>query len=89
MYNTISGEKNGKPHKVEYFMWEKADAEFSAMARVTAFPAAIGAKMVGTGKIDLGGIRAPEECFSGENYQTLLDELSACGIHIAEEVQTI
>lgn len=89
MYNTISGEKNGKPHKVEYFMWEKANVEFSAMARVTAFPAAIGAKMVGTGKINMRGIRAPEECFIGENYHIFLDELSACGIHIAEEIQTI
>jgi saccharopine dehydrogenase-like NADP-dependent oxidoreductase len=89
MYNTINGEKNGKPHKVEYFMWEKASADFSAMARVTAFPAAIAAKMIGTGKINMRGIRAPEECFIGENYQTILDELNACDIHIAEEVQTI
>jgi lysine 6-dehydrogenase len=89
MYNTITGEKDGVPHKVEYFMWEEANAEFSAMARVTGFPAAIGAKMVGTGRIDARGIRAPEECIDGENYQSLLDELRACGINIAEDVQTI
>ena len=70
-------------------MWEEANNEFTAMARVTGFPAAIGAKMIGTGKIDLRGIRAPEECFVGENYQFLLNELSACDINIAEDIQTI
>lgn len=89
MYNTIVGEKDGTPHKVEYYMWEEANDEFTAMARVTGFPAAIGAKMIGTGKINLRGIRAPEECFIGENYQFLLDELSACDIRIAEDIQTI
>jgi len=86
MYNTITGEKDSRPHKVEYFMWEEANEDFTAMARVTGFPAAIGAKMVGTGKIALRGIRAPEECFSGEAYQSFLDELDACDIHIAEEI---
>ena len=89
MYNTIIGEKNGAPHKVEYFMWEEANDEFTAMARVTGFPAAIGAKMIGTGRINLRGIRAPEECFIGENYQFLLDELDACDISIAEDIHTI
>ena len=89
MYNTVIGEKNGKAQKVEYFMWEEANDEFTAMARVTGFPAAIGAKMIGIGKFDLSGIRAPEECFTGENYQFLLDELDACDIKIAEDVRTI
>ncbi|MFN2304449.1 MAG: saccharopine dehydrogenase family protein, partial [Anaerolineales bacterium] len=89
MYNTIIGEKDGAPRKVEYFMWEQANNEFTAMARVTGFPAAIGAKMIGTGRIDLRGIRAPEECFGGENYQFLLDELSTCDIKIAEDIHNI
>ena len=89
MYNTVIGEKDGLPHKVEYFMWEEANDEFTAMARVTGFPAAIGAIMIGTGRINLRGIRAPEECFDGENYQFLLDELSTCDINIAEDIQTI
>jgi len=56
-------------------MWEQANNEFSAMSRVTSFPAAIGAKLIGMGKIDLTGIRAPEECIAGENYLWFLDEL--------------
>jgi len=84
MYNTITGRKNGKSHKVEYFMWEKADSEFSAMARVTSFPAAIGGKLVASGKIKLTGIRAPEECVLGEHYDWFLKELEKKKIFIKE-----
>ena len=86
MYNTVTGTKNGTLHKVEYFMWETADSEFSAMARVTSFPAAIGAKLVGMGRIDLKGIRAPEECIFGENYVWFLEQLQDKNITIKEKV---
>jgi saccharopine dehydrogenase-like NADP-dependent oxidoreductase len=89
MYNTIVGEKDGALHKVEYFMWEEANAEFSAMARVTGFPAAIGAKMIAAGAFEMRGIRAPEECFTGANYRVLLEALQACDIQIAEEVHNL
>jgi lysine 6-dehydrogenase len=85
MYNTVTGIKNHIPHKVEYFMWEQANNEFSAMARVTSFPAAIGAKLVGMEKIDLTGIRAPEECITGEHYTWFLDELKKKNITIKEK----
>lgn len=85
MYNTVTGTKNNIPNKVEYFMWEKADSEFSAMARVTSFPAAIGAKVVASGKIDLKGIRAPEECITGKNYKFFLEELEKKNICIKEK----
>jgi saccharopine dehydrogenase-like NADP-dependent oxidoreductase len=88
MYNTVTGMKNNIPHKVEYFMWEKADSQFSAMARVTSFPAAIGAKVVASGKIDLKGIRAPEECIAGENYKFFLEELEKKNIYIKEKFST-
>lgn len=85
MYNTVIGEKNQKPYKVEYFMWEEADREFSAMARVTSFPASIGAKLVASGKIGMKGIRAPEECIVGENYKCFLEELEKKNITIKEK----
>ncbi len=85
MYNTVTGTKDQAPHKVEYFMWEKADDEFSAMARVTSFPAAIGAKLIALGKTDLKGIRAPEECIMGENYKWFLEELEDKNITIKEK----
>ena len=86
MYNTITGRKNNIHHKVEYFMWEMADNEFSAMARVTSFPAAIGAKLLASGKIDLKGIRAPEECIAGENYKWFLEELEKKNICVKEKL---
>ena len=89
MYNTVTGTKNGKPHKVEYFMWETANSEFSGMARVTSFPAAIGAKLVALGKTDLKGIRAPEECITGENYEWFLRELEKKDICIKEKVTAV
>lgn len=89
MYNTITGRKNNIPHQVEYLMWENADHEFSAMARVTSFPAAIGAKLVALGKVDLRGIRAPEECIAGENYQWFLAELEKKDICIKEKIKAI
>jgi len=87
MYNTITGQKNGKPCKFEYFMWEDARNGFSAMARVTGFPAAIGAKIIASGKIDLRGIRAPEECIVGNNYKLFLEELENKGIVIREKFE--
>jgi saccharopine dehydrogenase-like NADP-dependent oxidoreductase len=89
MYNTVKGTKDSVPHKVEYFMWETADEEFSGMARVTSYPAAIGAKLIGLGKVDLKGIRAPEECVLGENYQWFLDELVEKNITIKEKFSPI
>ncbi|HET9914818.1 MAG TPA: saccharopine dehydrogenase C-terminal domain-containing protein [Anaerolineales bacterium] len=86
MYNTITGKKNNIPQKIEYFMWEKADSKFSAMARVTSFPAAIGAKVVASGNIDLKGIRAPEECILGKIYTWFLEELEKKNIYIKEKL---
>lgn len=86
MYNTVTGRKNNIPHKIEYFMWEKADSEFSAMARVTSFPAAIGAKVVASGNVDLKGIRAPEECILGKNYTWFLEELEKKNIYVKEKL---
>jgi lysine 6-dehydrogenase len=89
MYNTVTGIKNHMPYKVEYFMWEKADDEFSAMARVTSFPAAIGAKLIGMNKVNVKGIRAPEECVTAENYTWFLEELREKNITIKEKAYPV
>ena len=86
MYNTVTGEKNGREAKVEIFMWDEAQNGFTGMQRVTGFPAAIGGKLVADDKINLTGVRAPEECVRGENYQSMLDELESSDIHIMEKI---
>lgn len=86
MYNTVTGEKDSKEAKVEIFMWDEAQKGFTGMQRVTGFPAAIGGKLVAGHKINLTGVRAPEECVKGENYKSMLDELELSEIHIKEMV---
>jgi saccharopine dehydrogenase-like NADP-dependent oxidoreductase len=86
MYNTITGEKAGRQTRVEYHMWDEAQNGFTGMQRVTAFPAAIGGKLVAGKKINLTGVRAPEECVKGTNYRSMLDELELSDIHIKETV---
>jgi lysine 6-dehydrogenase len=86
MLNTVTGIKDDKEAKVEFFMWEEAQKGFTGMQRVTGFPAAIGGKLVAGKKINLTGIRAPEECVTGANYQYMLDELAKQDIHIKEKV---
>ena len=58
MWNTVTGTKNGQKMRIDYYMWEEADMEngISAMGRVTGFPAAIGAKLIGRGEIKKKGI---------------------------------
>lgn len=88
MYNTIIGEKGGDHWKIEYHMWEEADLEngFSAMARVTGFTAAVGAKFLANKKISAKGIRAPEECIVGDIYDDYINELKLRDITIEETI---
>lgn len=86
MYNTVTGIKDGKETKVEYFMWDEAQQGFTGMQRVTGFPAAIGGKLLAGNKIPLTGVRAPEECVRGENYTSMLAELDLRDIHIKEVI---
>lgn len=86
MYNSIVGLKDGKETKVEYFMWDEAQGGFTGMQRVTGFPAAISGKLLADKRIGLTGIRAPEECIIGENYESMIDELKLSNIHVKERI---
>jgi saccharopine dehydrogenase-like NADP-dependent oxidoreductase len=85
MYNTLIGKKNGKPIKIEYFMWDEPKRrDISSMMRVTGYPIAITAKMMLTGKITEKGIVAPEDAIKGELYKEFMDELKKRHIDILE-----
>lgn len=86
MYNTLTGEKNGKKIKIEYFMWDEADKKngISSMARVTGFPVAIAAKLLLTEEIKEKGIVPPEDCIKGALYGKFLEELKKRNINIKE-----
>lgn len=86
MWNTVTGRKDGRQGRIDYYMWEEADQDsgISAMARVTGFSAAIGALLVAQGKITQKGILAPEECITGAVYEEFMDELGKRNIAILE-----
>jgi saccharopine dehydrogenase-like NADP-dependent oxidoreductase len=88
MWNTVTGTKDGKKHRIDYYLWDEADTELgiSSMARVTGFSAAIGALFIGRGKITKKGIVPPEDAFDSELYEDFLDELELRNISILEEI---
>lgn len=86
MLNTITGMKDGKKVKVEYYMWDEADTEnnITSMARTTGFTAALGATLLAEGKITEKGIVPPEDCIKGDIYNYAITELEKRNIIIRE-----
>ena len=86
MWNTVTGIKDGQKMRIDYYMWEEADAEngISTMGRVTAFPEAIATVMLGKGEITKKGIVAPEDAIEGKIYENFLEELKRRKINILE-----
>src|SRR4030066_1233355 len=84
MWNTVTGIKGGQKMRIDYYMWEEADTEYgiSAMGRVTAFPEAIAAVMLGKGEIIKKGIVAPEDAIEGKIYEKYFEELKRRKINI-------
>lgn len=91
MWNTVDGIKNGKKVRISYSMWDEADTKlgFSSMARVTGFPAAIGAVMIAKGKIKERGIVPPEDCIYGPLYAEFIAELEKRNIRILEKMEEL
>jgi len=86
MYNTVVGTKNGQKTRVSYYMWDEADpiTGISSMGRVTGFPAAISAVMIGKGLIKEKGLVPPEDCIYGAVYELFMRELTKRNINILE-----
>lgn len=86
MYNTLEGKKDGKNIKIEYFMWDEPEAgqDISSMMRVTGYPMAITARMIGKGEIKEKGIVAPEDAVTGELYKKFIAALEKRNINIKE-----
>jgi lysine 6-dehydrogenase len=89
MYNTLEGKKDGKNVKIEYFMWDEPDqdSDISSMMRVTGFPMAITARMIGKGEIKEKGIVAPEDAITGDLYTKFIAELKKRDIEILEVIE--
>jgi len=91
MWNTVTGSKDGRRMRIDYYLWDEADTvlNISSMARVTGFSAAIGALFIGRGKITQKGIVPPEDAFDSKLYVEFIDELKKRDIDVLEEVQII
>ncbi len=89
MYNTTKGTKNGRPIKIEHFMWDEADTKngISSMARATGFPVAIAARLLLEGLISEKGIVPPEDCIKGKLYERFMEELRRRNIDILEVIE--
>jgi saccharopine dehydrogenase-like NADP-dependent oxidoreductase len=91
MYNTVVGLKDGVRVRLSYYMWDEADpvTGISSMGRVTGFPSAIGAFMIGKGMIKEAGLVPPEDAIYGDNYRWFMSELERHHIRIAETVEPL
>jgi len=91
MYNTVTGTKDGKKTRVDYYMWDQADTElgFSSMQRVTGFPCAITARFLGRGAIEEKGLVAPEDAIKGDLYDEFVAELAKRNVNILEELTEV
>ncbi len=91
MWNTVVGKKDGQKTRIDYYMWDEADTElgFSSMQRVTGFPCAIAARLIGRGLIKETGIVPPEDCIQGEVYDEFVAELAKRNIDILEESKEV
>ena len=89
MWNTVTGKRAGRPLKIDYFMWDRADeaSGLSAMGRTTGFPCAIAAVMVAKGQIKQRGVLAPEDALDEAAYLELLARLQLRNIDIVEVCQ--
>ncbi len=91
MYCTVTGVKDGKKTRISHWMWDEADPRtgISAMGRVTGFPAAMSAVLIGKGLIKERGIVAPEDAIYGPLYTQFIADLKKRDIHILETVETL
>jgi saccharopine dehydrogenase-like NADP-dependent oxidoreductase len=91
MYCTVTGRKDGRRTRISYWMWDEADQRngISSMGRVTGFPAAMGAVLIGKGLIKERGVVAAEDCIYGPLYTQYMADLKKRDINILETVETL
>jgi lysine 6-dehydrogenase len=84
----VRGTREGRPETRTFQLVDFMDREANetAMARTTCFPAVVAAHMLAEGLIEDRGVRFPEEVFAGELGETLLSELALRGVRVTEAV---
>lgn len=85
------GKKASAWHKYKLEMIDRFDESsgFTSMARTTAFPAAIVARMIARGEVEAGGIVTPEEVMNGVLFRRLVEDMAAMGIRFSQTSEKI
>lgn len=86
----VEGSKNGKQQRHTYDLFDETDtkAGTSSMARTTAFPCTIVARMLATGEIDEPGVHPPEWVgIQPSLYEKLTEELERRGVHVHRGIE--
>lgn len=81
---TVEGTRNGKPAKVEYFLYDEYDAatQTSSMSRTTAYTCTAVVNLLASGKFNGKGIFPPELVGSDEAcFDFILHYLARRGVH--------
>ncbi|MGD9347128.1 MAG: saccharopine dehydrogenase C-terminal domain-containing protein, partial [Candidatus Aminicenantes bacterium] len=91
MWNEITGYKDGRKIRIDYYMWDEADRTngISSMARVTGFSEAICARFLAGGEIKKKGIVPPEDAITDDLYAKYISALKERNIEILEEITQI
>ncbi len=74
--------KDGSKEKIISSLLDFGDDQYTSIAKTVAYPAAIGAKMILEGKINLKGVHIP---IRKEIYEPILSELGLLGIKMDEQ----
>ena len=85
----VSGVKNGKQLSYVYHLLDRCDTEhgITAMARTTAYPASIVAKLLAERAVKATGVIPPEKLgIDGKVYRLFCNELKTRGIKVIEEL---
>ena len=85
----VKGMKNGKQQTHTFELIDHYDPEthYTAMARTTAFPAIITARMIADDTIKSKGVQFPEQIFSTGSFHNFTSALENYNIRINHEVK--
>ena len=81
---TVTGRRNGVRTTLAWEMVDLYDEakQMTSMAKTTAFPAAIVAEWIATGRLREAGVVPPESLLIGERFEPFMAELKKKGIEI-------
>ena len=80
----VEGLKEGKEqrHIFELVDYLDTETQYTAMARTTGFPAVLAARMIANDELPERGVWFPEQLFTGDRFERMIDELAKMGVEL-------